>query len=164
MVDIMEYHRIFAFGDSYIDNIRINKKSGSVEENDRPKMWIEKIVDFYKPRHYFNYGKSGSDSEYTIEKIKNLTFIFRKFEIKQFFELKKIIDESKLNYFELKNLFFFNSGRWDVETNSGIIIKLPKHGVKKALELYKSVLRKEEFKNIKEIDLRQSNQIIINGK
>jgi len=95
---------------------------------------------------------------------KNIPFIFGKFEIKEFFELKKIIDESKLNYFELKNLFFFNSGRWDVETNSGIIIKLPKQGVKKALELYKSVLRKEEFKNIKEIDLRQSNQIIINGK
>jgi len=67
----MEYHRIFAFGDSYIDNIRINKKSGLVDENDKPKMWIEKIVNFYKPRHYFNYGKSGSDSKYTIEKIKN---------------------------------------------------------------------------------------------
>ena len=75
-----------------------------------------------------------------------------------------MIDESNLNYFELKNLFFFKSGRWDVETNSGILIKLPKQGVKKALELYKYVLRKEEFKNIKEIDLRQSNQIIINGK
>ena len=67
----MEYHRIFAFGDSYIDNIRINKKSGLVDENDKPKMWIEKIVNFYKPRHYFNYGKSGSDSDFSIEKIKN---------------------------------------------------------------------------------------------
>lgn len=69
--DIMEYHRIFAFGDSYIDNIHINKKSGLVNDDDRPKMWIEKIVEFYKPRHYFNYGKSGSDSNFSIDKIKN---------------------------------------------------------------------------------------------
>ena len=66
----MAYHRIFAFGDSYIDNNRINKKSGYVSEKDKKKLWIEKIVNFYKPKYYFNYGKSGSDSKYTIEKIK----------------------------------------------------------------------------------------------
>ena len=112
---------------------------------------------------FFYLGSNGKVIKVDIDE-KNIPFIFGKFEIKEFFELKKVIDESKLNYFEIKNLFFFNSGRWDVETNSGILIKLPKHGVKKALELYNSVLRKEEFKNIKEIDLRQSNQIIINGK
>lgn len=112
---------------------------------------------------FFYLGSNGKIIKADIDE-KKIPFIFGKFEVKEFFELKKIIDESKLDYFEIKNLFFFNSRRWDVETNSGILIKLPKQGLKKALELYNSLLRKEEFKNIKEIDLRQSNQIIINGK
>lgn len=70
-MNVIAYHRIFAFGDSYVDNNRINKKSGFVDEDDRYKIWTEKIINFYKPRHYYNYGKSGSDSKYTYEKIKN---------------------------------------------------------------------------------------------
>ena len=55
----------------------------------------------------------------------NLPFIFGKFENQNFFELKKAIDETDFSYDEIKNLFSFQSGRWDIETNAGILIKLP---------------------------------------
>ena len=89
--------------------------------------------------------------------------IFGNFENKNFFELKKAIDETYFDYDEIKNLFFFKSGRWDIETNSGILIKLPKKNLKRSLELSINILSKDYQKKINKIDLRQLNQIIING-
>ena len=69
-----------------------------------------------------------------------------------------------LTYQKLKNLYFFKSGRWDIETNSGILIKLPKNNSKDLLDLSFKLLKKKEFDKTKILDLRQNNQVIINGK
>ena len=57
--------------------------------------------------------------------------IFGNFKIKEFIQIKKFIDESKFDYDDIKFLYFFPSGRWDIHTNSGIVIKLPKKKLKK---------------------------------
>ena len=90
----------------------------------------------------------------------NVPFIFGDFEIENFFQLKKAISESNFNY-EIKNLFFFKSGRWDVETVSGLLIKLPKDNIQKSLDLTIKILD-ENNRKIKIIDLRQAKQVIIN--
>ena len=99
----------------------------------------------------------------SLDKDLSLPQIYGFFENKNFFELKKTIDQTNFNYKEIKNLFFFKSGRWDIETNSEILIKLPKKNLKKSLELAMDILEKDKKKMIKKIDLRQNNQIIING-
>ena len=88
--------------------------------------------------------------------------IFGNFEIKEFIQIKKFIDETKFNYNDIKFLYFFPSGRWDIHTNSGIVIKLPKIKVKKKLNLAYSLLKGDKFKSLTLIDLRQKNQIVIN--
>ena len=94
----------------------------------------------------------------------NLPFIFGNFEIENFFNLKKAIDETKLDYNEVKNFYSFKSGRWDIETKNGLIIKLPKDDLKRKLELYLIFISENKEKKINTIDLRQLNQIIINGR
>jgi len=84
------------------------------------------------------------------------------FKIKNFFELKNLINETNFNYNDIKKFSFYKSGRWNIETNNGILIKLPKKELKKSLELLILFLTKTDLKNIKMIDLRQHNQIIIN--
>ena len=64
---------------------------------------------------------------------------------------------------EIKNLIFFTSGRWDIETHSGVLIKLPKLKIKKSLNLYVEISKKGGVGNYKIIDFRQNNQVIING-
>ena len=98
----------------------------------------------------------------TKEMSQKLPIIFGKFEDKDFFELKEIIDNVNFNYKDIKNLFFFKSGRWDIETFSGVKIKLPNSNVGQSLELGIQILKDNQFKNIKQIDLRQKKQIIIN--
>ena len=44
--------------------------------------------------------------------------------IKEFFKLKDIIDNSDFDYTQIKNLYFFPSKRWDIEMHSGLINKI----------------------------------------
>ena len=92
----------------------------------------------------------------------DIPFIFGEFKIDDFFQLKEVIDNSEFNFNEIKNLFSYKSGRWDMETNSGILLKLPKYDIKKSINLFLDLLESDKFNNINEIDLRQRNQIIIN--
>jgi len=108
----------------------------------------------------------GSNGKLTIEdlnKDNSLPFIFGDFKIEDFFKLKKAIDETNFKYKEIKSLYSYKSGRWDIELNNGILIKLPKERLRNSFELIKSFLNKNDTKRIKKIDLRQYNQIIING-
>ena len=62
-----------------------------------------------------------------------------------------------------KNLYFFPSKRWDLELKNNITIKLSKDYVKESLELAFEFLHNNDFKDIKIIDARIKNQIILNG-
>ena len=93
--------------------------------------------------------------------VKNLPYIFGDPNIEKFLSLKKMIDSSKLDYNDVENLFFYPSGRWDIETSSGVLIKLPIENIEKSLELSLNLLDNKQFENIKSIDARPQNQVII---
>ena len=93
---------------------------------------------------------------------KEIPFIFGDFKTKNFFDLKKTIDMANFDYKKIKSLFFFKSGRWDIETYSGLIIKLPNKNLKQSLKLAMKILRDDTQNTIKKIDLRQKNQVILN--
>ena len=96
--------------------------------------------------------------------VKDIPFIFGDFRIENFFQLKKAITKSNFNFNEIKNLFFFKSGRWDIKTKSGLIIKLPKENIKKSLNLVVNFVNQKSEIEMSVIDIRQNNQIIVNGK
>ena len=50
----------------------------------------------------------------------------------------------------------------NLETFSGVMIKLPKSDTDQSLKLVLQILKDNQFRNIKLIDLRQKKQIIIN--
>ena len=115
----------------------------------------------------FNNGKSfvlGSNGKLieTIEKKNNLPNIFGEYDKDSFFNLLKSIKNSNFRISNIKNLYFFKSGRWDIETKLDVIIKLPKDNLKDSLNLSLDLLNNIEFKKVKILDLRQHNQIIIN--
>ena len=94
--------------------------------------------------------------------IKGLPFIFGEFKNKDFFDLIKVINNTKFNYSEIKNLFFFISGRWDIETYSGVTIKLPRDRLKESFDISLKILNQSDLNQITVIDVRQKNQVIIN--
>ena len=105
----------------------------------------------------------GSNGKFTKANHFNnqLPFIFGNPEVIDFFNIKKIIDKSKISYSEIKNFYFFPSKRWDLELRDNTVIKLPNDNIHLALNLALEFLNNENFKN-KIIDARIKNQIIVN--
>ncbi len=93
---------------------------------------------------------------------KNLPFVFGNFEPENFLEFKSIILQTDFKYNNIKNFYYFPSGRWDIEMISGVLIKLPISGIKESLNLSIGLLDDTEFRNIKILDIRQKNQIVTN--
>ena len=101
-------------------------------------------------------GKFINTKDYS----QNLPFIFGNFETEKFLEFKNIILQTDFEYNNIKNFYYFPSGRWDIEMISGVLIKLPITGIKESLNLSIDLLDDIEFSNIKILDIRQKNQII----
>mgnify|MGYP006220388597 FL=1 len=103
-------------------------------------------------------GKFINTKDYS----QNLPFIFGNFETEKFLEFKNIILQTDFKYNNIKNFYYFPSGRWDIEMISGVLIKLPITGIKESLNLSIDLLEDKEFSNTKILDIRQKNQIVIN--
>ena len=108
----------------------------------------------------------GSNGKFIKNDFSNnqLPYIFGSPEVIEFFDIKEVIDKSKITYKEIKNLYFYPSRRWDLELRNNIIIKLPKDNTNLALNLALEFLYKEEFKDVKMIDARIKNQIILDDR
>ena len=109
----------------------------------------------------FIIGSNGrlSDIKFSDE---DLPFIFGKPEINKFIEFINLIEESKFSLNEIKNLYFFPSKRWDLELKNNIIIKLSKDYTKLSLDQAFEFLNDNNINNIKVVDARIKNQIILN--
>ena len=130
----------------------------SIEINIKKTKFLAKINENGK---IFYLGSNGKLTKNDFSN-NQLPFIFGNPDVIEFFNIKKIIDQSKISYEEIKNLYFFSSKRWDFELKDNTIIKLPNENTKLALKLALEFLHNNEFKDNRIIDARIKNQIILN--
>ena len=109
----------------------------------------------------------GSNSKLIdIKKFNNyedLPMVFGKFTAEKFVSFKKIINKSGLEYNNIKEIFFYPSGRIDIKNKDNVIIKFPIQNLEAALSVANKLLNNKNFKyNI--IDLRISNQLILSNE
>ena len=140
-----------------------------IEEYSIKKIYPEEINVEIKPtkiiakvagNNNFLIGSNGKliKNEYTNEK---LPFLFGKFNSESFISFKEIINKSEFNFKDFRSIIFYSSNRWDAQTNSGILIKLPEENLIKALKVAHKIINNNKFKDVEIIDLRISNQIIM---
>ena len=96
--------------------------------------------------------------------ISDLPFIFGNLNLNEFLNFKNEIDKSNFDFKNITKLYYFKSGRWDIETSKGGLIKLSKDNVKKDLDLFVRLYDESRILNELVIDFRQKDQIIINEK
>ncbi len=121
------------------------------------------LANIYKDGKSFVLGSNGKLIQ-TINRNNNLPNIFGDYDKASFFNLLKFIKKSNFKLSDIKDLYFFKSGRWDIKTDQNVIIKLPKKNLEESLNLSFAVLNDNEFKDIKILDLRQDKQVIVNGE
>ena len=143
--NIVENYNIFKNYPSTL-NIKINKTNFLAKINYDGKTFIV-----------------GSNGKLIDEKYTNnyLPYIFGSPKTEEFLKFKKKIDKSKFLYEQIKNFYFYPSKRWDLELKNGIRIKLSNLNVVNSLNQSFEFLKDENFTDIKLIDTRVNNQIII---
>ena len=109
----------------------------------------------------FLIGKNGKLSDLKFSD-KELPFIFGKPRIDEFIKFTNIIEESKLSLNQVKNLYFFPSKRWDLKLKNNLILKLSKKHTKLSLDQALEIINDDNFNDIKVVDARIINQIILN--
>ncbi len=91
-----------------------------------------------------------------------LPYIFGQPNVEEFLKFKKMIDGSKLSYYEFESFYFFPSKRWDIKLKNNTYIKLSKDFSKKNLDNLFKFLEDYKMDNGLIIDTRIKNQIILN--
>ena len=169
-LNVLKNDNLFFLDDSLIKKILDSKSfiEEYVVTKQYPSILTIKVVQtkilarFKKNEKNYYLGTNGkfiNDVKIKYE----VPFIFGDFKIKKLFELKNAIDQTNFNYNNIEKLFFFKSGRWDIETFDGLLIKLPKDEIIGSFELLIKILNENDEKKIKKIDFRQKNQVIIDG-
>ena len=130
------------------------------------------IVDIKKTQFLAVTKKDGDD--YFIgrngklikknQSISKLPYVFGDLNINDFLEFKKNIDNSNFEYKQILNLYYYKSKRWDIETSTGYLIKLPRENIGEVLNLFNRLSKEKNFNNKKTIDFRQKGQIILDAK
>ena len=91
-----------------------------------------------------------------------LPYIFGKPNIKEFLNFKNIIDNSKFSYEQIKDLYYFQSKRWDMKLKNKILIRLPNNFSQETLDKLYEFLEIHSNRTFTIIDARIKNQIILN--
>ena len=92
----------------------------------------------------------------------NLPLVLGSPSLEDFFLINENISKSSIKFNEIKKLYFFPSKRWDLELNSGILIKLPINSSINSLNDFSEIKNLPYFKNVKIFDMRVNKQIIVN--
>ena len=81
------------------------------------------ITNFNEKKFFI--GSNGKLIDYDSSNT-NLPYVFGKVKTVDFINFVKIIEQSKFNFKEISEMYFYPSGRWDIKNKHGILFKLPK--------------------------------------
>ena len=77
---------------------------------------------------FYFIGSNGKLINYD-ESTKNLPYVFGKINTFSFIEFINIIKQSTVNIKNIKEIYFFPSGRWDIKTKEDKLFKLPSKNI-----------------------------------
>ena len=113
----------------------------------------------------FYIGKNGKyiNSNQIFKKYKTAT-VFGKFEIKEFINLYNILNNHQLEIGNIDQYYYFKNRRWDLVFSNGLVLKLPSKNKSDSIKIFKQLMENNNLTNIKIVDLRVFNQIIMTNK
>ncbi|MDB9979165.1 FtsQ-type POTRA domain-containing protein [Candidatus Pelagibacter sp.] len=154
------YKSIFVINKDKIKNIL--EKHNIIQEFSIKKIYPSTLNIEIKATKFiarvYNNGQYlvGTNGKLTEDKSNSelLPYIFGEFNSQHFLTFKQNIKKSIFSFSNLKTLYIFPSGRWDILTNNDILIRLPQEHIVASLNLSKKLIDNDNFKNNKFIDLR----------
>ncbi len=148
---------------SLVQSFSVKKKYPNSIQINIKKADLLAITNFNNKKYFI--GSNGKLIQYyNLENQKKLPFVFGKIDYNNFVNFKKIIDESDFDYKNIEKIYYFPNNRWDIKTKNNILIKLPEKNYLSTLNFANNIFYNKNFENMKIIDLRISNQLIITNE
>ena len=144
----------------FLDRIEVKKKYPSTI-----------IIKVYETKPVAILFKKNE--KYLLDNLSNLVPLNKKIVVDDFpnvfgegaeHEFMNFFDQLKNNDFpkrRVKNFYYFQIGRWDLQLLNNQIIKFPPNKIKEAIQQSVALLNREDFNNYNIIDLRIHGKIIV---
>ena len=127
------------------------------------KVYETKLVAvlFKKDQKYLLDSSSNLIPFNTNDLLKNLPSVFGEGAEKNFINFFKKLKNNNFATKRIKNFYYFQIGRWDIQLLNDQKIKLPSNKTTEAIQQIIELLDREDFKKYKVIDLRINDKIIV---
>ena len=147
----------------FIESYTIFKKYPSqIILNIKETELIAKTFDNNKIEYIGSNGKIIGENYY--ENKKKLPNVFGNFKIQELLRVFLLLENNNFVLSEITDLYYFNSGRWDVKFKKNLLIKLPINKLDNSINIAKKFIEKEKITGNIIIDLRVANQVIIRNE
>ena len=147
----------------FIESYTIFKKYPSqIILNIKETELIAKTFDNNKIEYIGSNGKIIGEDYY--ENKKKLPNVFGNFETSELLRVFLLLENNNFMLSEITDLYYFNSGRWDVKFKNNLLIKLPINKLDNSINIAKKFIEKEKITGNIIIDLRVANQVIISNE
>ena len=148
---------------NFLENIYINKIIPSTINIDLSKTSIlgKTLID----GEIFFIGKNGKlINSHQIFENNKIPMVFGEFKVQEFLKIYNILNSHHLEVVQIEKYYYFKNKRWDLIFSNGIELKLPSKKIENSIKIYKQLLDNDYLINIKTIDLRVADQIILTNK
>ena len=147
----------------FIESYTIFKKYPSqIILNIKETELIAKTFDNNKIEYIGSNGKIIGENYY--ENKKKLPNVFGNFKTSELLRVFLLLENNNFMLSEITDLYYFNSGRWDVKFKNNLLIKLPINKLDNSINIAKKFIEKEKITGNIIIDLRVANQVIIRNE
>ena len=146
---------------SYLDSVEVKKKY--------PNTLIVKIVEtepiaiLFKNNEYFLLDSASNLIKTSKDQVDNYNYphIFGKNSEKYFLNFLNFLKKNNFPINKIKNYYYFQIGRWDIELLNNKIIKLPYKNTDQAIIKSIELMKEKDFKNYNIIDFRVDGKIVV---
>ena len=147
----------------FIEGYTIFKKYPSqIILNIKETELIAKTFDNNKIEYIGSNGKIIGENYY--ENKNKLPNVFGNFKTSELLRVFLLLENNNFMLSEITDLYYFNSGRWDVKFKNNLLIKLPINKLDNSINIAKKFIEKEKITENIIIDLRVANQVIISNE
>ncbi len=147
-------------GFNFLENIYVNKVIPSTLNINLSKTnIIGKTIKNGENFYIGNNGKLINSNQLT--ESNTVPLVFGEFKIDEYVELQNILNEHQFYLDMTQKYYFYKNKRWDILFKNQITLMLPSKNISKSIKIFKQLLENGNLTNIKIVDLRVSDQIIL---
>ena len=170
-LNLLKYENIFFSNKNEIRNLILSNpeiESFKVKKIYPNKIFLEltetNLITIFKLNNKdFFLGENGKKISFYKTNI-NLPIAYNVNDEKELFKFVLSLKKSELDFKKVLEIYYFPSMRWDIKYDKNTIIKLPRENLAQNLKIVSKIVEQSNGNEIKIIDLRVKNQVIIENE